>query len=79
MKVIDRFFEVLGHSIHVRVEPPAFKKDVHTIAKLINEDKYDEAFNLLIAAQSKWGHDDYELLRLNSAIHFMTHPVDHST
>lgn len=69
-RIIDRMFVVFGCKLHIRIEPPQFKTDVHIIELLIDNDMVVEAMILIRKAERKWGQDT-EIARLNTMAHFL--------
>lgn len=57
MIVIDRFFEIFGHSIHFRFEPKEFRRDCDRVNGLINSEFFSDAQTEIDRLKKKWAPD----------------------
>lgn len=69
-RIWERWYNVLGHEIHIRIEPPEFKETVRRISRLVDDRKDGQAKKEIEAAYSRWGCDP-ELIRLDHLNSFL--------
>lgn len=69
-RIINRFFNIFGHEVEIRILPHEYKAELKRIASLIDTDKFVEAGEAIEDAYKRWGCD-HELVRLDSFNHFM--------
>lgn len=69
-KLTDQYFEIAGHLVRIRVEPPEFRQKLKEISDLINNKDYDKVKNILNSLPLEWQQDE-EFIRIMTFIHFM--------
>lgn len=75
MKIIDKYWTIFGHEIHLRIEPPVFKRDLKNIIKLVDDGKVREAEEAIENAYRIWG-SDAELIRIHTFNSFLNDDID---
>jgi hypothetical protein len=62
-RIIDWTFIILGHEIHLRINPPAFQKDLKILGERIERREWAGLREHIDSLYNRWGMDP-ELLRL---------------
>lgn len=65
-KIIERWYNLFGYEIHIRMEPEEFKEDMRHLYNLVDDHRWDEYKVAYEAACKRWDPNDPELIRAST-------------
>lgn len=69
-KLTDYFYEIEGHIIRIRIEPPEFRRQLKEISELVDNENNKEALARIDQLPIEWQNDE-EFVRLLSYVNFV--------
>jgi hypothetical protein len=69
-QIINKWYNIFGYEIEIRMLPHEFKMDLKHLSNLVDDKKYSEFKQALDTAYKRWGYDP-ELIRISTFADFM--------
>lgn len=73
MNLLDKYWNVRGWLVHLRIESPAFRRTKRAIAELIDDGKLELAKVRIRALPLDWQNDP-DFIRLSSMVSLLEKP-----
>lgn len=69
-KIINKWFNIFGYEIEIRMLPHEFKNDLKHLSNLVDDRKYLQFKEAIENAYGRWGCDE-DLVRISTFAEFM--------
>jgi hypothetical protein len=77
MKIFDRYYNIFGCEIHIRILPRSYRNDLRVAHSLFDSEEFSECRQYLKYMRSRYCnpkyHDDADINRLNGMIDLEYH------